>query len=67
MIDTIQPEGYFIYESIAGNGENWRELSLAGEVKRILGKQFIIKHYSERPVGPDKKNAAVKVVAQKKS
>jgi SAM-dependent methyltransferase len=66
LIDTIQTDGYFIYESIAGNGENWRELSLSGEVKRLLEKQFIVKYYLERPVGPDKKNATVKVVAQKK-
>jgi len=66
LIDVIRPDGFFIYESIAGNGENWRELSLSGEVKRLLEKQFIIKHYLERPVGPDKKNATVKVVAQKK-
>lgn len=67
LIDAIQPEGFFIYESIAGNGENWRDLSLSGEVKRLLEKQFIIKYYLERPVGPHKKNATVKVVAQKKT
>ena len=66
LIDVIKLDGFFIYESIAGNGENWRELSLFGEVKRLLEKQFIIKYYLERPVGPDKKNATVKVVAQKK-
>ncbi|MBK5553882.1 class I SAM-dependent methyltransferase [Pseudomonas sp. TH03] len=66
LIDIIQPGGFFIYESISGNGENWRELSLFGEVKRLLEKQFIVKYYLERPVGPDKKNATVKVVAQKK-
>jgi SAM-dependent methyltransferase len=67
LIDAVQPEGYFIYESIAGNGDNWRELSLPGEVKSLLEKQFIVKYYLERPVGPDKKNATVKVVAQKKT
>lgn len=67
LIDTIQPEGFFVYESITGNGGNWRELSLSGEVKRLLEKQFIIKYYLERPVGPDKKKATVKVVAQKKT
>lgn len=66
LIDVIQADGFFIYESIAANGENWRELSISGEVKRLLEKKFIIKYYLERPVGPDKKNATVKVVAQKK-
>lgn len=30
LIGVIRPGGFFIYESIAGNGENWRELSLFG-------------------------------------
>lgn len=66
LIDAVRPGGFFIYESIAANGENWRELSLSGEVKRLLERQFVIKYYLERSVGPDKKNATVKVVAQKK-
>ncbi|MBY8950054.1 methyltransferase domain-containing protein [Pseudomonas sp. SH10-3B] len=66
LINAIHPEGFFIYESIAANGENWRELSLSGEIKILLEKQFTIKYYVERPVGPDKKNATVKVIAQKK-
>ncbi|WP_077431861.1 class I SAM-dependent methyltransferase [Pseudomonas sp. C9] len=67
LIDIIKPSGFLIYESIGGNGENWRELGVSGEVKKILEKTFIIKHYTERLVGPDKKYATVKLVAQKMS
>jgi SAM-dependent methyltransferase len=67
LIDVIKPSGFLIYESIGGNGENWRELGVSGEVKKILEKTFIIKHYKERLVGPDRKYATVKLIAQKMS
>jgi len=67
LIDIIKPAGLLIYESIGGNGENWRELGVTEEVKKILEKKFIIKHYKERLVGPDRKYATVKLIAQKMS
>jgi len=65
LVDLIKPSGFLIYESIGGNGENWRELDVSGKVKTLLEKQFIISYYKERLVGPEKKYATVKVVAQK--
>lgn len=54
LVDLIKPSGFLIYESIGGNGENWRELDVSGKVKTLLEKQFIINYYKERLVGPEK-------------
>lgn len=67
LLDLIKPSGFLIYESIGGNGENWRELGVTGEIKGLLEKQFTFNFYKERLVGPDKKYATVKMVAKKQA
>jgi len=65
LLNVLKPDGLIIFESIGGQGENWRGLPLKSEFKAGIEKYFNILHYIEKPVGPTKNNITVKMIARK--
>lgn len=50
----IKFNGLFIYQTMSGRGQNWRELPPVGETLKILAPDFEILSYQVRPAGPSK-------------
>ena len=67
LSDLVVPNGYIFYESIGGNGQNWKQLDFIGKVKESLSKNFTFITYQEKAIGPNKSYASVKMIAQKNS
>lgn len=65
LSNLVVPNGYIFYESIGGNGQNWKQLDLIGRVKKSLSDEFTFITYQEKAIGPDRNYATVKMVAQK--
>jgi len=65
ITEHIKTKGYLIFETYSGRGGNWTTLPQKGEVRNILGSNFNILTIKERLSGPERKNASVKVFAQK--
>jgi SAM-dependent methyltransferase len=65
--DSLTPCGYLLLETVAGHGENYRELPQEGELKTALADAFDLVFYNERPVGPSEYHAvAVQLVGKRK-
>jgi SAM-dependent methyltransferase len=63
---SLAPGGRLYIETIGGQGMNYLELPLAGELFEMLSPRFQLQFYEERPVGPPTSNrCAVKLLAQK--
>jgi hypothetical protein len=64
---ALKPGGSLIYETPAGQGQNWQELPKAGQLSRALkGEKYELLIYRERPVGPvSSKAVVVHLFAQK--
>ena len=66
MASLIKLDGYLIYETYGGQGENWRTLPKKGEVADVLSSQFTILKLRESFVGPKlNQHVSVKVFARK--
>jgi SAM-dependent methyltransferase len=57
--DCVDVGGYFLFESVSGHGENWRELPKRGAIADELGREFDLVEFQERPVEPQHAGAAV--------
>lgn len=65
---ALKAGGSLIYETPAGQGQNWRELPKAGQLSRALRGQYELLIYRERPAGPASSNAVVvHLLAKKRS
>jgi hypothetical protein len=65
--DSLTPCGYLLLETVAGHGENYRELPQEGELKTALKDAFDLAFYKERPVGPSEHHAvAVQLLGKRK-
>ena len=62
----VAPGGIVYYESIGGQGMNWTELGKCQQVKNELVGVFELLIYNEKPTGPRKQYATLKMVARKK-
>jgi SAM-dependent methyltransferase len=64
---SLAPCGYLLLETVAGHGENYRELPQEGALKASLECAFDLELYEERSAGPTGHNAVtVKVLARRK-
>ena len=64
----IAPGGYLIYETFGFNGENWRQLPRAGEIKSVVALYFDILFYQEKLDARSSEHpVSVKVYARKKT
>jgi SAM-dependent methyltransferase len=65
--DCVEAAGYFLFETVSGHGENWRELPKRGAIVEELGCGFDLVEFQERPVGPQHAGAVVvKLLARRK-
>jgi hypothetical protein len=65
---SLRKGAHLLIETIGGQGENYLVLPQAGVLRARLEKEFELKTYQERPVGPTQKSvAAVKLLARKRS
>jgi SAM-dependent methyltransferase len=63
---SLVPGGHLYIETVGGQGQNYLELPVAGELHERLSSSFILEVYQERPVGPAASNRrAVKLLARK--
>ena len=65
MHEILKTDGIVIFESVGGQGENWRELPTKGNFRKNLDASFEILYLQEKVVGPAKNNITVKMVARK--
>src|SRR5258706_10593421 len=64
---SLAPGGYFLFESVGGQGRNYLELPHAGEMEKTLRDCFDFDHYEERGVGPKGQDAvAVRLLARRR-
>jgi SAM-dependent methyltransferase len=74
QVDSILPQidsvikkgGFLVLETFGAHGENWRNLPLAGELRRQLEKVFHLLQYIERPVKKSPDRVTVRAVGRKK-
>lgn len=65
---SLLPGGYFLFESVGGQGGNYLELPRAGEMETMLGSCFDFEHYQERRAGPKGQNAVtVQLMARRRT
>jgi SAM-dependent methyltransferase len=65
-LDLLRAGGCLVFETMGGQGENYLQLPLKGQMREVLEPSFTILNYRERPVGPPEKNAVtVRLVARK--
>jgi SAM-dependent methyltransferase len=63
---VLRPGGFLIYETFGAQGRNWVDLPKPGDTRAALGSRFDIIMYRERPAGPERQAASVKLLAQKR-
>jgi SAM-dependent methyltransferase len=65
--DALKPNGYLIYETFDARGQNWRALPALRSIRAMLSVEFDMLELNERPVGPFKDRAVVRLLARKKA
>lgn len=63
---SLKPGGWLIFETFAARGENWRELPSLGSVASLASPHFDLADFRERPVGPDRERAVVKLLGRRR-
>lgn len=63
-LEALRPDGWLILETFGGHGKNWMALPLLGRVMARFENEFQVSILEERPVGPSKSNAAVRLLAK---
>jgi SAM-dependent methyltransferase len=62
----LRTGGCLVFETMGGQGGNYLQLPLRGQMREVLEPSFTISTYQERPVGPPERNAVtVRLVARK--
>ena len=65
-LDLLRAGGCLVFETMGGQGGNYLQLPLKGQMGEVLEPSFAILSYREQPVGPPEANAAaVRLVARK--
>jgi SAM-dependent methyltransferase len=68
IIPSLQVGGYLYVETFGGQGENFRELPKAGELRELLSGYVEFGYYKERKVGPpDLNRVAVTLFARRRA
>jgi SAM-dependent methyltransferase len=63
---SLIPGGYFYFETFGAHGGNYLDLPRAGQLRNLLEKDFKLKFYREKKVGPIGSDAVtVRLFAQK--
>jgi hypothetical protein len=66
FLSSIQKGGYLYVETFGGQGQNFRDLPRAEQLRELLSTHVEFKYYKERKVGPTKVDSvAVTLFAQK--
>jgi SAM-dependent methyltransferase len=52
FISSLQQGGYVYVETFGGQGQNFRELPKAGQLRELLSRHMEFRYYKERKVGP---------------
>ena len=67
FISSLQMGGHIYVETFGGQGQNFRELPKAGQLRELLSKHMEFRYYKERKVGPTEvDNVSVTLFAQKR-
>jgi hypothetical protein len=67
LISSLREGGYLYIETFAGQGENFRELPKAKQLRELLSRYVEFKYYEERKVGPaEVDSVAVILLAQRR-
>ena len=67
FISSLREGGYLYIETFGGQGQNFRELPKAGQLRELLSKHVELKYYKERKVGPaEVDSVAVTLFAQRR-
>ena len=59
FISSLQEGGYLYIETFGGQGQNFRELPKAKQLRELLSPQVEFKYYKERKVGPSEVDSVV--------
>jgi SAM-dependent methyltransferase len=63
-LEALRPGGWLILETFGGQGKNWMALPPVGWAGERFRNEFQVSILEERPVGPSKSNAAVRLMAK---
>jgi hypothetical protein len=67
LISSLQEAGYLYIETFGGQGQNFREMPKAQQLKELLSKHVVFEYYKERKVGrPGVDSVAVTLLAQRR-
>jgi len=67
FISSLQEGGYLYVETFGGQGENFRELPKAKQLRELLSTHVEFRYYKERKVGPAEfDSVAVTLLAQRR-
>ena len=67
FISSLQEGGYLYVETFGGQGENFRELPKAKQLRELLSTHVDFKYHKERKVGPAEcDSVAVTLLAQRR-
>jgi SAM-dependent methyltransferase len=59
FLSSLQEGGYLYIETFGGQGQNFRELPKAGQLRELLSRQVEFRYYKERKAGPEEFNSVV--------
>ncbi len=67
FLSSLKEGGYLYIETFGGQGQNFRELPKAGQLRELLSRQVEFRFYKERKVGPtDVDSVVVTLFAQRR-
>lgn len=67
FVSSLQKGGYLYVETFGGQGENFRELPKAKQLRELLARHMELTYYKERKVGPKEfDSVAVTLFAQRR-
>lgn len=67
FISSLQMGGYLYVETFGGQGQNFRELPKAGQLRELLSGHMEFRYYKEQKVGPTEFNSvSVILVAERR-
>ncbi len=68
VADLVAPGGYLLFETFGFNGDNWKQLPLAGEVLRDVGSGFeVLKYHERKSPNLDVGSVSVKLFAKRRA
>jgi SAM-dependent methyltransferase len=59
FLSSLQEGGYLYIETFGGQGQNFRDLPKAKQLKELLSSQVEFRYYKERKVGPSEADSVV--------